>query len=116
MPDKVSLDISSDSISKLQTALEMADAVTQDAESAISAMTDAIKALLLQPDSGQMRTAIASLAEQIKCRIVDASDSINADAEQLGCNYINERERDLSSQLYKAARGASIHAGEQHGH
>lgn len=98
-----------ENVKRLTDALESADAVAQEAETAIQAFADSVKLLLLQPDSGGLRGTIATLIDQIKLRATEASDTINAEAEQLGCNYISEQARNLTHQMYEAARGASPH-------
>lgn len=98
------VEASPENIQKLQAALERADGLAHEAHRAISALVEAIGVLLLQPDTGARREAVSTLAEQIDHRAFEASNEINAEAESLGCNYIDEKQRFTIDRMYAAAR------------
>lgn len=101
--------VNSPTLKMVQDAMRNADAACQETEIAVSAMADAIKALLVQPDSGHLRETIASLCDQIKYRVDETSNLINANAEELGCNHIDELARAASRRMYDAANGRASH-------
>lgn len=109
MKKQTELEATPENIRRLQAALQNADALAQEAENTIHALAESIKLLLQQPDSGGRRVLIASLADQIMHRSSESSDAINVDAEELHCNYIDEKGRALSDRIYASTRDQTAH-------
>ncbi len=100
-------DVNSPTQQMLAAALRNADASVQLAESKVTALVEGVKAMLLQPDSGLMRVAIAELCGQIRMHVNEAGNSINASAEQLGCSHVDDLAINTGLRLSTAANTQS---------
>lgn len=68
-----------------------ADRLAQHISHLADDTVEAVRALLLRPDSVSMRLAVRGLVERLAYEISDASDRINSSAEAFNTNFDDER-------------------------
>lgn len=99
----VSLEPTAANIEKLKVELNWIDGLAQESEEQISALADAIRALLTQPDTGGMRSSIDALCQLIKDKSFDLMNTINSTAENYGANHTDEATSALATRFREAA-------------
>lgn len=78
---------------KLQATIRDMDGMAQDAFSEIAAIAKLVLAALENPITCNDTNAIAHVLGAIRSKALDAENCINAYAEEVGCNYVDEAER-----------------------
>lgn len=107
MAEFKSIEATPENIAKLQQIVNEMDAMAQSAQKQIEAMTEAIKLMLLQPDSGTRQNHINVLCQAINVAAFDAMNCINCEAEEAGANHIDEENRALFYRIHEAARSSN---------
>ncbi|MFT4504611.1 hypothetical protein [Caballeronia sp. 15711] len=77
----------------LSQALNMADCFSQEGLDAIEMICDVSLTAMLQPAFWRSTDTIATALQTIKRMASDTRNAINGEAEQLGCNYRDEKSR-----------------------
>jgi hypothetical protein len=104
MAEFKSIEATPENIAKLQQVIRDMDATAQQAEDRILALTRAIGALLLQPDSGALRVHIDELCGLIDTAAFETMNFINSAAEEAGATHIDEAGLARYGRLHEAAR------------
>jgi hypothetical protein len=82
-----------DEIGKFKEALNMADCFSQDAFDAIIAACSMTLLAMEVPRFWEHPHKVADVLVLIQERAIDAMNSINWEAEQMGCHYKDEKQR-----------------------
>lgn len=93
-----------ENIRMLQGKLNTVDAIAQDAERLIKALTASIRLMAQQPDSEDLRLQICELCNAINSAASDAMNSVNVEAEEAGASFIDEERWSLNRRLREASR------------
>jgi hypothetical protein len=77
----------------LSQALNMADCFSQEGLNTIEMICDVSLTAMLQPEFWRSTATVATALLTIKRMADDTRNAINGEAEQLGCNYRDEKSR-----------------------
>lgn len=78
---------------RLQETIADMDAISQDGFSRISALTELLLSTMESPDCFPSMANVAHVLALIRATAFDHENSVNSLAEDMGCNFINDRER-----------------------
>lgn len=99
---KSSMTDRSDELTTARNALKDADASVQRLSRMATATNEAVKALLSQTDGVIVRMSILDLIDRLAEEACTVMNDINFDAEQSGCNYIDEQRRSMHGAVCSA--------------
>ena len=80
-------------VQKLRNAVEFIDSLSQCGFSEISSIAKLALARLETPDGYRHLDDIANALNAIWCKAEDIQNCINSQAEEVGCNYVDDAQR-----------------------
>jgi hypothetical protein len=91
---------------KLRSTIELLDALSQEGFSEISAIASLALARMETPGCYHSLGDIAYALIAIKSKAEDIENCINAEAEGVGCNHIDQSHRQRMAAEYESQKGA----------
>lgn len=85
-------------------ALQDADAKMQGVQQMAYATLEAVRAMLTQPDSINMRMGVLDLVENLAGQAFEAMNDINLAAERCGVDFSNDRRHAIHGAVCKVVR------------